>query len=259
MLIRDNRFQSDPLLASLVEKSNLHVTSFGLVCVAGWPPCESMRKSYKNFVLAVRGCFEDNDVQGSTAPVYIYPFESLHVTVATFSRTSFKNLEHQEVRTEYAKKVVMAAAEDANWPKHPLELQIDNAQIGDHAGILLWKETTGRLDMLRECIRKASSMVLKEVVSADISAAQLHAMQDMLRGITIPPIVHSTFLRFYKTPVSPARMVQEKFCERVVKRLLDLYPKTLSALSVALVCEYSPYMHIPYDKQHVLAEYSMTL
>jgi hypothetical protein len=236
-------FQADPLVAPLVQVDSEKAT-FGLVVVAGWPSQPELQESYLAFRSAISQCFDEIDVLGSAPAVYLYPASALHVTVATFhsiqqppSHVSEKDLAKQW------QDVFEAAKNMPEWPKGPLQLSIDRAQIGKHAGILLWKEVSGGMDAMRQCIQTATEQ----------QKLRLEAFGIDVDTLSIPSIVHSTFLRFYQQPTTPGPVIQERFHQEVIPQLAQIFSMPFTAPTVKLVCNRRPYMHVPDDEHHVLA------
>jgi hypothetical protein len=246
---RDGRaveFEADPLVAPLVNADS-HGATFGLVVSAGWPAHPDLQECYLRFRSAVSQCFDAVDVQGSKYgdAVYLYPASALHVTVATLhSFTQPPSLiASEDVLAEQWKSVFEAATKMPEWPKLPLQLCIDRAQIGTRAGILLWKEVSGGMDVMRQCIQTASKQLEPQLQAAGVA----------LDTLSIPSIVHSTFLRFYQVPTTPGPVIQERFQQHVVPQMKQMFPMPYKVTAAKLVCERRPYMHIPDDDDHVLA------
>jgi hypothetical protein len=129
-------------------------------------------------------------------------------------------------------ELVSAASQHPDWPTSPLQLEIDAAQIGTMAGILMWKETTGGLQAMRTCL----------------------ANESLKRGMKIhkiPGIIHSSFLRFSQVPATDRATVEERFQSKVLPRLKDVFSQPFIAKDAKLACEKTPYMHIPNDSEHV--------
>jgi hypothetical protein len=70
--------------------------------------------------------------------------------------------------------------------------------------------------------------------------------------LTIPNIVHSSFLRFGSTPQASSEDTQSKFRELVVPQLGNIFPSSLPLTSARFVNTSIPYMHIPCDDETVL-------
>lgn len=240
-------FEADPLVAPLViADADADDATFGLVVNAGWPAHPDLQEQYLfEFRSAVSDCFDAVDVQGFEPAVYLYPASALHVTVATFHAfTQPPSLVvSEDVLAGQWKSVFEAATQMPEWPKSPLQLCIDRAQIGKRAGILLWKDTSGGMDAMRQCIRTASKQLEPQLQAAGVS----------IDTISIPGIVHSTFLRFYQVPTTPGPVIQERFQQQVVPQMEQMFPVPYPVTVAKLVCERRPYMHIPDDEHHVLA------
>jgi uncharacterized protein len=247
-------FEPDPLVLRLLLSSEGQHPLFSLCLVAGWPPrltnSESFQLAYERFCAAVEQCWDDLDRSAdkqNPASVYFYPYEHLHVTVATFHRPGLENvpLETQVTLRKLWSQVVEHATQDQLWPTEPFSLQIDSAQIGTRAGILLWNDDTGGLSTMRQCLRRA--------VSAIKTAAESQEVVQFLESLDVPSIVHSTFLRFREAPHTDGALVQQRFSETVLPSIGNFFPEQFKIPVATLVCERTPYMHIPFDDHHVFA------
>jgi len=253
-------FEADPLVGHLVKRYNVNnVPSLFVTLVAGWPTDMAQFKvPYAQVRQAVEACWDASDLIGTSGadgstttppPVYLYPTETLHVTVATFFTTateSYPDEAELAFKIDAWKQVIHKAIQMDEWPTKPLQLRIDSCQIGNRAGIFLWKETTGGMDAMRRCIQA----VTLELKSQGWFQNFPGVSPDSLR---IPGIIHSTFLRFYSLPSTPGTTVQERFHEKVIAKLSDFFPDPITIDVSKLVVERTPYMHIPHDDRHVYA------
>lgn len=248
-------FQVEPFLAHLVQTEQTHEPTFSLVLAAGWPSSETLQNDYNRFKTRVEGCFMHNDTAGPDSPVYLYESSVLHITVASFHSIyhPIPSVYLQSILSKYALEVVEAATRLPQWPRVQLQLQIDRAQLGAKAGILLWDETTGGMEAIRDCIKQSSSTIVASVTENEsMNEADRNAVVAMLRDIAIPGIVHSSFLRFWKEPETPGDVVQERLQSTVFNHLKDYFPDVYQVPSCRLVIEKTPCMHIPNDSDHVL-------
>jgi hypothetical protein len=260
-------FEVDPVVSDIFTGKDGDY--FGLVLVTNWPvsPLAEMDGPYQDFLTAVKSCFQNEDISVpskatvSLPAVYLYPTIYLHITLATFVRPtkiiSDNNNESKDLRQakkEGALELVRSASKLPGWPTEPLQLVVDKAQIGKSAGILLWKDLSGGVAAIRNCLRRASAEV-------DASANDNDTPATTTIVPTIPWIIHSTFLRFSSAPQTPGEKLQEAFRSRVQEKLGKEFFRTaaddgttpfLQADTVRLVCESSPYMHLPNDDEHVL-------
>lgn len=180
--------------------------------------------NYERFVSAVKTeCF-----RGETDLLFFLPFHALHITIAslfparltcemprwnteatieataaaaaaaTTTNTdgdSSENYSRTMCRSEFLKawnEILLRASSNKEWPKRPLELELDSAQIRNRAGILLWKEHTGGLEEMRRCIELAAN---EEFLSSP--TAQCFPRSVILEHLRIPNIIHTTFLRYH--------------------------------------------------------------
>lgn len=126
-------FQVDPVMREILEAEGRSLDEFGLVLVTGWPPSPQLEQPYASFCAALRSCFNDDDSKSA----YIYPFESIHVTVATLYPFTINRADRDaESRAKVEREwraIVVGASKRPEWPTCPLQLQIDACQIGARA------------------------------------------------------------------------------------------------------------------------------
>jgi hypothetical protein len=285
-------FEPDPVVSLLVNKQRNEdeeekrqdqqdqQSFFNLCLVAGWPPVltnpDRFRTSYEKFRAAVEQCWDASDrpqrefvstgsdpllsssnLASVVSPLYLYPYEHLHTTVATFFRPGLERvpIDQQEKLRRLWTQVLDVALKDQGWPTQPFSLRIESAQVGSRAGILLWKDESGSMEAMRECLRRAAATVRTEASSSDCNSEEL----DWLGHLDVPPIIHSTFLRFCSPPPrTDGAAVQERFQADVLSKLGELFPEPFRVPAATFVCERTPYMHIPFDNHHVLATLSFT-
>ena len=232
-------FIADPAVVSLYNHDDYY---FDIVLVAGWPLLTKSEElsSYQEFLHIVQSCFDPEDYEGTRPAVYFYQPQYLHVTIATLYPLETKKPNDSELIKSYFTKLLKKAALREDWPSNPLQLHIDSTQLGAKAGILLWKELTGGLAKMRKTL---------EVIVAE--------EEQKVAGIrwkihSIPGIVHTTFLRFSSEPKSCGDSVQRQYQSKVVTVIEHIFPMVISVPQVYLVCETTPFMHIPNDEDHVL-------
>jgi len=198
--------------------------------------------------------------------VYVQPIFALHVTLATFTRIhkvvdhNTAGMDRREFEKKRATELVRSASKFPEWPKEPIRLVADSAQIGTRAGILLWKDLSGGVEAIRNCLRKAAA---SEATPSNSSSPLQHKTYP-----TIPGIIHSTILRFSTVPKTPGNQVQKKFGSAVREKIgKDFFPNSgneedknnfvIVADTVRLACESTPYMHFDADEEHVLWSYEL--
>ena len=273
--------------------------------------------------------------------VYLYPTIHLHITIATFlPPTKKKNNNNDdddddEVDKSKNKKnkksemiiinqiitLLDEASKLSDWPTQPFQFVIDSTQLGSKAGILLWKDLSGGINKIRNCLRQVVLSSTNNSASASTSTsngtnqlqreeqqqqsqsqsqleAQAQAQVPIFPPITIPRIIHSTFLRFSRIPKTCGKRIQERFQSEVIPNLHVCFnnsnnnsnnsntdndndnTKTIDendinsyssnsnnnnvgmvivSNTVNLVCESTPYMHIPADDQHIIWSKSLLI
>ena len=267
-------FEPDPYVATLtyvqtndsVEFSNSG-KKFGLVLVSAWRKFPiKLQNPYKQLIHHIKNCFHDDKFVPSNTPpsVYIYPWDDLHVTVAAFHYSHAVNDErHASQLTEHWRSVVRSARKRDGWPAPGTMLQFDvrNVQIGARNGIILWKESSGAMDAMRRCIEEEVSIwQQKQALSAtdDTMSPTTTTRIDYKHTVSIPGIVHSTFLRFHRIPSTCGHEVQEQFREVVLPFVLNhsaFRNVEVSVDDIKFVCEKTPCMHIPHDVEHVVEDF----
>ena len=289
---------------------------FGPVLVTGWPLCSSsqlgggFKDEYEEFKRDVKKCFNEVDIERTTDDdfpnVYLYPYSCLHITIATFRAFTTTTTNHQKLTTiqqqkmmEEWKSFLLMASKRPSWPSKgsSFEFQIESAQIGTKAGILLWNERTGNLHAIRQTLQLELNEYYKKKKKHNHEKDQVNPkknilsntgnythlqndddpFQSLLETFKIPNIVHSTFMRFHKEPQSNPSEVQKKFHNFFLSPLTNKYKKTtskedqqepssktsklnklfnniiLQTNTIHFVNERTPYMHVPFDNDHIIA------
>mmetsp|Transcript_25459 Transcript_25459/g.31367 ORF Transcript_25459/g.31367 Transcript_25459/m.31367 type:complete len:293 (-) Transcript_25459:107-985(-) len=250
-------FIPDPYLQTLYTQEQ-----FGVVLVAAWPPSQSFIEKYEKFVSRVKQCFgpidihleqlntpaDNDDVPISIPNAYIYPPQYMHITVATFhpmNQSFFTNendtdnnddenmkKKRMESYKQACTKIVQNAMQRNDWPKEKFHLQIDRAQIGEKAGILLWKHVDGGegrgqgiLHRMRNILQVEYEKFVLRDSSIQSRSSSSSTSIEIPKGkeIIIPGIIHSTFLRFSSIPVIPGEIVQDKFQSTVQPYVKEMF------------------------------------
>ena len=159
--------------------------------------------------------------------VLVYPASALHVTIATLLAFT-KNIDGTTHENDYA-KILAAASSNANWPSSSdgtLRITMGAPTLSQgFVGILM--NSCNEFTAMRRCICEAAADIL--------SPAQLE-------HLTVPNIVHSTFLRLGS---SIADSTSAQFRRRFEAAAAGWSPVTIGANRARLVCESVPYMHMP--------------
>ena len=235
---------------------------FSSVLITMWPPpldakvdddaraSTTLREAYGGFMSEVSKCFDPDDLEAESEKklphVYTYTPECLHITVATLHRfdvpTSPK--EREDMQNIYT-TLFQRAAKRSNWPPKgsKMKFTVDSTRIGEKAGILLWKETTGNLQKIRDCVAYEHAACYDDIVKT--------VGEDSAKSFQIPNIMHSTFLRFADLPKTNWATMQNEFF-KVQEKLDAIFGDLVVETDVVrLACERRPYMHIPCDEEHV--------
>jgi hypothetical protein len=140
-----------------------------------------------------------------------------------------------------------------------LQLQIDSAQVGAKAGILLWKDLSGGVAQMRTALREEEQHVQRKYQEQQqqqhddpIEKQQQQQHSPFYQIHSIPNIIHTSFLRFSKEPQTCGSRLQERFRESVVPQLPTLFPSPITVSSIYLVCECTPYLQFEKNAETVL-------
>ncbi len=227
-------FCADPAVVSIYNHDDNY---FDLVLVAGWPLLTNTDdvKSYEEFIQLVKTCFNSEDLEGNHPTAYFYKPDYLHVTIATLYPLETEKPKDFEQIKQYFANLVQKASLRKQWPNKSLQLQIDSTQLGSKAGILLWREITGGLAKMRD----------------SLMAEEMDEVQTQWKIHCIPGIIHTTFLRFSREPKTSGFVLQGLYQSKVVPAVQRIFLRLISVPTVHLVCETTPYMHIPKDNDHL--------
>ena len=227
----------------LISEGNL----FGIVLVGNWPPKLSTTRHYEKLITQVKECFDPEDYEsesGQPPAVYLYPARTLHITIATFTPFHISKLSNKEIFAQSCKEIMEKSFARKDWPKEPFQVEIDRAQIGAKAGIMLWENEDGTIEKMRKIILEEYNKLFE--TNSDVLNN---------RELTVPGIIHSTFMRFGRIPKTNGVLVQERFGEINIKELFERTKIEID--SVRLAIERYPYMHIPFNERHVLSSFEM--
>lgn len=264
-------------------------SSFGLPLVISWrsfPP--EMESAYRELVSRILPAFtatsgyltDDNGVGGDIndsgnndnlvcnhPEAHIFPFEDLHITVATFrtkstplptitnNRNENNDADAAQKIRQFCIEVIQNASTNTNWPKEGSKLRLKPKAIrmSRKNAIILWEDTSGNMEVMRH--------ILKEQMKISISSSSDMGMGDILDSglaFDVPPIVHSTFLRLWKVPLSNPKLLLESFSNSeegkssLMDILLPLEFEVDVGSSVTLVHETTPCMHVDYHRDETI-------
>lgn len=271
--------------------------------------------------------------QMSSPNVYLYPPQHLHITVATFhpfskpfnenidtnatdkaagirtdkvTDTSSSAEKNHELYSKACQKITQNAMQRSDWPKYRFNIEVEGAQIGEKAGIILWKDASscnkdkqygdedtdtdkdeqGQQDQQKHKQQQGGSFhLMRNILKEEYEKAMMDVMpmtdkngrtsktttdtrQNIPKGkeLIIPNIIHSTFLRFGSKPQTNGKVIQDKFQSllhenhNMTKVFLNNNNNNRSGIcidGVKLVVENRAYMHIPFDKDHVLESFEL--
>ncbi|MGZ4964692.1 MAG: hypothetical protein ACXWBP_08675 [Limisphaerales bacterium] len=212
--ICEQGFVADNFLA---DNPDAPVFGVNLACLYPFPP--AVRQAYET--LAAR--------LGAIDPsIYVYPTWETHVTIATFinfsrhrSPTPARLAELKTVMQRVAIALEPAFLADTK----PFDLWIEPPVISRKAAILPLSDPAGSIVRLRTRVAE----ILDRIPTLKL---QLHEL-----GLNIPPIVHSTIMRFKTAPPDTQRLLS-KFDE--ISRAVPRIPMRVSELYVTT--ETKPYM-----------------
>mmetsp|Transcript_13066 Transcript_13066/g.24546 ORF Transcript_13066/g.24546 Transcript_13066/m.24546 type:complete len:268 (-) Transcript_13066:209-1012(-) len=242
------KFEVDKWIPFLTQQTNRENSNlFGIVLVANWPPKDSFIEPYEKLMLHIRNCFDPQDhIVDDTSgvpSVYIYPSNTIHITIATFTPFFNTNPEpcakKKELYAQICTEIINRCQSRQDWPKGPFTVEIESAQIGSKAGILLWNNPDQKVERIRRIVQEEYDFMLEE------NPVALNRQK-----LVVPNIIHSTFLRFGRVPMTRGEEVQKRF-QDAIRDIHKLFGK-IKVDSLRLTVERFPYMHIPCDDSHVL-------
>jgi len=210
----------------------------GLTLALMLPPPSSIKEDYKAFAEKLRSIEPDS--------AYIYPFENLHCTVATFISFREGHLRNSspERRRELISKIRTALhdtikASKNKWPNGPIEVSFSRPCLSRAAGFFMLDDPQGNIERIR------NFFVIPAVASIDCL--------ELTEALIVPKIIHSTFLRFKSVPKHP-----EQFVKCFDELAASWTPLRISLSHIDLVAEVHPFMHIKRGEDTILEEYSFS-
>ena len=142
---------------------------------------------------------------------------------------------------DYFLRLLESASRRPEWPKEALQLQVESTQLGSKAGILLWQDLSGGVAKMRKCL-----------MTVDQEQQQQQQKKKSWKIHSIPGIIHSSFLRFYREPKTDGVVLQDLYQSKLIPAIPKRFGRVIEVSKIHLVCETTPYMHLPKDGPHVL-------
>lgn len=193
----------------------------GIIVGAMFPMDTQIKQGYEELVCNIREIDKEKCL-------YLYPFEHLHLTVATLSNFKHSGLYNTDTRKktletcekmfdDLGKRIGEENQKTNNF------LQITDFRVTNGAGIILYKDS-------KEIIQK-----VRDAITATITS-------EILPTLFIPNIIHTTFFRYIKAPTN-------SFINELKDVLSFHFSKSIwrASLELAYVCliaETKPYMHV---------------
>jgi hypothetical protein len=220
-------FEVDPIIEQ-ISRNELNET-FGLIICAIFhqPKPIQFADFYHQLIQQLKTNFTDDEKQA----IYLYPIAHLHITISTLYNFKHPKPESPEKCLQHWKECFKRLKQTSK--NQSIILTLDTINLSKAAGYFQFKDEINGFENIRQSIR------------------EICKPEDGQSAITMPNIVHTTFLRFAKKPQDPAKF-EEKF-HRICK---EIFAKTSGILfeidEICLAFEALPYMHIACDEFHVL-------
>jgi hypothetical protein len=205
-------FVADKFLAN---QPDCPVFGVNLACLYPFPP--EIRLAYENL---------SEQLVGIDPGVYVYPLWETHVTIVTFinfaqhiSPTPQRVAGLQDLMTRVAAQIEREVVGE------PFDLWMEQPVIARKAAILPLSDPSGAITRIRN--RVTDSLARDPSLRTSLEAV----------GLNVPPLVHSTIMRFKKVP-EDARVFLSKFDE--IARGVPRLPMRID--EVYITTETKPYM-----------------
>eukprot|EP01137_Pigoraptor_chileana_P032252 Opistho-2@21340 len=246
---RMSTFIEDADVRALARDERPHV--WGITLTALWPAPEAFQEAYAAFRAALVERLGD---AGKSA--YVYPQDALHVTVATLvsfrdsplsrpSTTDAQQAMELRNRTIEAWRTALSNAFSVPiFDQAPFEVEIGRPILSPAAGYFSMSDVAGGISTIRDLVRRATSDPVFQTSGCPQPAEK--------GNLSIPNIVHSTFLRFVSEP-SDSDGFRKAFAECAEKWV----PMRALVTGVTLTLEDAPFMHVPVDEKHCIRVFSI--
>jgi hypothetical protein len=203
--IHENGFQTDPFL----KRKSLQKV-YGINLAICWPLPSPIAQRYKKM---------SRDLRKIESGIYIYPYHSTHITVATL--VNFKEHIEPTDRTiadmQQTADYVIRHMQPLFSQIRPFRISVGPPVLSNNAAFLPVLNPTGEIAQVR------------------LSLAGLP--QTLLPELNIPKIIHSTFMRFKRPPKDTAKFLSD--FENISE---GWEPCTAEVSEFVLTSETGPYM-----------------
>lgn len=223
----------DPVCKIMKEKK---MSVYGLILACLNPPPPTLVSFYNNF----RSHLE-KELLALRVPsnyYYLYPVESLHLTIATFHKFTKPLTQDETLSASTWLKFMLDVIELPDWPSSATgvepKIELNCAKIQENGvGTLLFSDTSGYVSRMRNSLRHYSG-----TITGRETLGQIDCLPD---DIAIPTIIHSTVLRWCQKPSVELNDLQEGF-----RRAYQVAggPVTIPLEFVRVFREWEPYMKV---------------
>lgn len=220
-------FEIDPLIQQIAR--NEAKETFGLIICALFhqPKPIQFADFYHLLIERIQADFNDDEKQS----VYLYPIAHLHITITTLYNFKHELPQDTEKCLKYWKERFTNLKQNTK-PK-PIILTLDSIKLSKAAGYFQFIDENNSIDHIRQSIR------------------EICVPENGQPGLSIPSIVHTSFLRFVKQPNNPLEL--EKKFHNICQELLGNTKQIRFDIDeICLAFEARPYMHIKCDEFHIL-------
>jgi hypothetical protein len=220
-------FEADPIVGQI--SRNEQKETFGLIICALFhqPKPIAFTDFYHQLTQQLKTSFTDDEKQA----IYIYPIPHLHITIGTLYNFKHAWPESPEKCLQYWKECFKRLKQTSK--NQSFRLILDTINLSKAAGFFQFKDETNGIGNIRQSIR------------------EICKPEDGQPAISVPNIVHSSFLRFIKKPQDPEKF-EEKFHRIANEILAKTNTISFEINEICLAFEARPYMHIDCDEIHIL-------
>lgn len=223
----------DPVCKGIKEGK---MSVYGLILACLNPPPSALVSFYKIFRSHV-----EKELYAFGVPsnyYYVYPVESLHLTIATFHKFMKPLSQDETLPTSTWLKFLSGAKKLPSWPCSvegiEPKIELNCAKIQDNGvGTLLFSDSSGYISRMRNSLRHYSDTTIGQEILDQIDC--------LPNDIAIPTIIHSTVLRWCEKPPLGLDELQQLFnrAYQIVEG-----PVTIPLEIVSVFREWEPYMKV---------------
>ena len=210
-------------------------TCWGIVTVVGWNPRFVSAVPFEEHYAHFTNYLQSFDIIKEHC--FIYPYNALHTTLYTIINFKENNLQNEEGQHKF-ENFIASKLKESLTNINKTQVKLKEIRLSQNAGFFQFHENE-EIEKIRDRLQASLDTVAQQLKENEFQ-------EDLLKSANRPRIIHSTIMRFTKTPDDWENFESEwqTIINNFISRNPDspLLQECLDVSSIHVVVEKLPYM-----------------